>query len=80
MLFFLTPIFYSPEMLGHEIAESIVALNPLAGLIEMARQCLLEGQALSLEEVGFAFLGPALVFAIGLVVFRRLDRSIADFI
>ncbi len=80
MLFFLTPIFYSPGMLGHELAESLVALNPLAGLIAMARKCLLEGQALSPGEVGVALLVPGLVFATGLAVFRRLDRSIPDFI
>ena len=80
MLFFLTPIFYTPEMLSDPTAEAIVGLNPLGFLIGMARRCLLEGQALGAAEISAALRGPAVVFAIGLAVFRRLDRSVPDFI
>ena len=80
MLFFATPIFYSVTMIENAWARALISLNPLARLIEMARQSLLVGQALSPSEVALGLVGPALVLGVGVWVFQSLKNGIPDVI
>ncbi|MBI3298066.1 MAG: ABC transporter permease [Elusimicrobia bacterium] len=70
-LFFLTPVFYAAEMAGPQ-GQALIALNPLAALIEATRD-LLWGRALP-ELTTPAALAAASAAA-GLFLFPRLARG-----
>lgn len=78
MLFFLTPIFYVPSMLGTPGAV-LTALNPLAQLVLRGRRCLLDGQALGFGEIVLVLLIPGAIAAAGWFVFQRAKPILADY-
>jgi lipopolysaccharide transport system permease protein len=77
--FFLTPVFFVPEMLPPQIAEWM-ALNPMAAFIGAIR-----GPLLGTPGAGWAsLLLPALyavaALGLGFFVFRRLQQHFEDFL
>ena len=80
LLFFLTPIFFSAKLAGDGLARLVLELNPLTQLIGIARQSLLYGGPVSPTELGLAMVGPLVVLAFGIMVFRALRSKIADYI
>lgn len=73
-LFFLTPVFYTPELLPPATAR-LVALNPLGGLIGAAR-ALLWGNAPS--GLGLPLAVTAVAALLGLGAFPRLARDVEE--
>jgi len=80
VLFFLTPVFFTLDVAGKGFARLILELNPLTGLITIARQSLLYGGAIHFEELVLALLGPMVVMGLGVVVFRSTRTKIPDYI
>jgi ABC-type polysaccharide/polyol phosphate export permease len=80
MLFFLTPVFYSPEIVQGEFAMQMLWLNPLTGLITMAREALLYGGPITVLEAAQALVGPLLVLGLGVVTFSSARPKIPDYI
>jgi lipopolysaccharide transport system permease protein len=80
VLFFLTPVFFAPTIAGEGFARQLLELNPLTGLITIAREALLYGGTIGLGEMGLALLGPVVVLTLGIVVFRSTRARIPDFI
>lgn len=80
MLFFLTPIFYAPDMMEHPAVGKLMMFNPLAQLIILARKSLLERSWLGMDEIVVAFAGPIVVTLVGWMVFRRSKGLIPDYI
>jgi len=79
LLFFLTPVFYAPEMLPPRIARWLDA-NPMSGFIGAVR-----GPLLGMHDGGLSSLLLPAVFAgvaalLGWWVFRRLQRHLEDFL
>jgi ABC-type polysaccharide/polyol phosphate export permease len=77
--FFLSPVFYAPEMLPAALAPWF-DLNPMAGFLDAIRAPLL-----GMPSAGAAALLPPLLFAAlalaaGAWVFRRLERHLEDFL
>ncbi len=72
LVFYLSPILYSAAMVPEWLRDAML-LNPVAVLVEAARDALLHGRALpALREVAaLGFCGA--VFVLGHVVFRRLS-------
>lgn len=52
MLFFITPVFFLPEVAGEGMARTVIEMNPLTGLIRLARQALLYGGPVELSQAG----------------------------
>jgi lipopolysaccharide transport system permease protein len=52
IMFYVTPILFRPDQLGHGRLAQIVSLNPLAVLLELIRKPLLDGQFPSTWTVG----------------------------
>lgn len=80
LLFFITPIFYLRSQLGNRLASAIIGLNPLAQIIDMARNAVLQGRALPLLPLAAA-LGLnlfALLFAYR--VFKKLEPRFAEYV
>ncbi|RPH94646.1 MAG: hypothetical protein EHM68_13820 [Lysobacterales bacterium] len=80
VLFFLTPVFFAAEVVGDGLPRLALEINPLTGLLSLAREALLYGGHVFLAEVGLALLGPALVLAFGVIVFRATRARVADYI
>ncbi len=78
MLFFLTPIFYSVDIIDHPRARQAVGLNPLTLITDAGREALLYGRAPS--GIPLMLGGSLVVLLLGWLVFRRLRPAIADFI
>lgn len=70
-LFFLTPVFYTADLVG-PAGRTLVALNPLAALIEAARALLWGGAP---PALGPALACAAAAAAAGVLLFPRFERG-----
>lgn len=80
LLFFLTPIFYSVEMLDNDLALTVIGLNPIAAFAGAGRQVLLAGEWIGVEALVPILVVPAAVFATGWWVFSRLRDSLPEYV
>jgi lipopolysaccharide transport system permease protein len=80
VLFFLTPVFFNVEVAGDGFARHLIELNPLTGLIMIAREALLYGGAVTVMQVSLVLGGSLLVLAFGAMVFRSIKPKIPDYI
>lgn len=80
LLFFLTPVFFSIDVVPEGFARVVLQLNPLTQLIDLARNALVYGGQVGVADVGLALLGPLLVLAFGVLVFRASRNRIPDYI
>jgi lipopolysaccharide transport system permease protein len=77
VLVFVSPVAYSLSTLGPR-AETLLAINPLVGIIEAFRWTLLPTPPPSAMALGFAIGITALLAVGGLVYFSRFAREFAD--
>jgi lipopolysaccharide transport system permease protein len=79
VLFYLTPIIY-PAHLIPEVLQPLLALNPLAALVEGYRDLFLEGVVpLGMREVWLLAVS-VVVYAVGASVFARARGEFADLV
>jgi ABC-type polysaccharide/polyol phosphate export permease len=79
--FFLTPIVYSPEGLNGRVPEWIFFLiewNPMSVYVRGFRHTLYDGSAPSLGKLSMMALYALMTMSVGLVVFHRLNRRVAE--
>jgi len=76
---FVTPIIYPVTFLPRRF-QQILALNPMAGIVEGFRSCLFPGRPMDLTLVGVSALVTLLVLVVGAVYFRKTERTFADII
>jgi lipopolysaccharide transport system permease protein len=79
MWLFVTPVIYPTSFLPEHL-QTLMALNPLAGIIEGFRACLFPGQALNATLTAVSLTMAVVVFLAGLVYFRSTERAFADVI
>ena len=77
MLFWATPIFYSPEM-APDFLQLVLIANPLSSFIGAMRAALLEGQAPSGRELGLMGLWVSMTLTSGAWVFVRYRPRFAE--
>jgi lipopolysaccharide transport system permease protein len=77
--FFLSPVFYAPEMLPESIARWL-HLNPMSGFIGAIRGPLLGMDGSAATSLLAPALAAALSLGVGIWVFRRLQRHLEDFL
>jgi ABC-type polysaccharide/polyol phosphate export permease len=80
MLFFLTPIFYSPQGITSAPLRMVTAFNPLATAITLARETLLYGRVAALWHTVAVVVAPLGVLILGWRVFHRFKGRIPDYI
>ena len=80
MLFFITPVFFTPEVVGEGMARTVVEMNPLTGLVSLAREALLYGGPIDMAQAGLALLGPMVVLILGGMLFHAVKPRIPDYI
>lgn len=78
ILLFVTPIFYGIDFLGHGVARDLVALNPLAALIDFSRSLVIDAAVPSLSLAGLWVLFHAIMLVFSLGIFRRLEPTFAE--
>lgn len=77
VLFFLSPIAYSTQLIPGGRAQLLYALNPMVGVIEMFRWSLFGGAPPNQFLVA-AIVVTVVVLVTGLFYFRRMERTFAD--
>ena len=75
---FLTPVIYPLRYIPVRW-QSLMGLNPMAGVVTGFRYCLL-GSAASWQLMATSIAVSVTLFALGLFVFRRMERHFADVI
>lgn len=75
---FLTPVIYPLRYIPARW-QPLMGLNPMAGVVIGFRYCLL-GSAASWQLMGISIGVSVALFAIGLFIFRRMERRFADVI
>ena len=78
-LLYLTPIIY-PTSLVPEVVRPLLALNPLTGIIESFRACLIPGRPIPVDLLGISLAMTALVLLVGARYFRKTEREFADIV
>lgn len=75
--FYLTPIFYRPDLLPEEL-QGLFAINPMSQMLEALRSVLIDGVFPSLGLTLYLTVVCAAVFACGAVVFNSTSHSVID--
>jgi lipopolysaccharide transport system permease protein len=76
---FVTPVIYPTTFIPKRF-QTLLALNPLSGIIEGFRACLFPGRQLDSTLTAISLIVTTIVFVVGLVYFRRTERLFADII
>ncbi len=76
---FVTPVGYRTDFLPNW--RDLLALNPLAGVVDGVRWCLLAGRTdIYLPGLGMSVITASILLATGVWYFRRTERQFADII
>lgn len=76
---FITPVLY-PASYVPEKFQTLLALNPLTGVMEGFRSCLLLGELPDLRLTAISVVSTVALLAFGLAYFRRVERDFADIV
>jgi len=79
MMMFLTPVIYPVSMLGDKF-KWVLALNPMAGVIETARGALLGIREVNWQLLSISIVVSIVLFVFGIFYFRKTERYFADII
>lgn len=79
LLLFATPVIYPATMLPQRF-RWLLSLNPISGIIDAHRACILGYKPIDWPLLGISILVSLFIFITGLYYFRRTERSFADVI
>ena len=79
ILYWLTPIIYPVEIIP-EPYQTALKCNPLTGILNGLRGCIMTGTMPSLLMWGSIVLPSLLVFAIGWAVFKHYEKMVLDYV
>lgn len=75
--FYLTPIVYSVDIFPANIVE-IIGYNPMVSVINSFRDILLYGQSPDWASLTYAFLIGVIVLLVGIIIFRKFEKTFAE--
>ena len=78
LMVFVTPVIYPASVSGKY--NWIIMLNPMSGLIEAHRALILGHQMINLSMLGVSLIFTLVIFILGIVYFRKVERYFADII
>jgi len=76
--FYMTPIIYPASSIPESFRGLIFWLNPMAAISEVYRDIILVGEVKHWSEWGVASIISAIMFWLGLYVYKRLRPAFAD--
>ena len=77
MLFYVTPILYSAELFPVNM-RWILQINPLSGIISAYRDIFMYHQIPAMNSILYLVGVAAVIFFIGLAIFRKLEKGFAE--
>lgn len=77
MLFYVTPILYNASLFPKNM-RWILELNPLAGIITSYRDIFMYHQLPTMNTIIYLIGVTTVVFSLGLMIFRKLERGFAE--
>jgi len=78
LFFFLTPVVWMMDLLPNESLRFLVLVNPLAVVIEVARDVMIDGQYPSWTWLGIAYAESIVVYILGRKWFERTRGGFCD--
>ena len=78
LMIFMTPVIYPISISGR--FKWLVTLNPMTGLMEAHRACILGHHAIDFRLLGISLALTALIFVGGMFYFRSVERFFSDII
>ncbi len=78
MLFYATPILYSPDVFAHTKFSALIQLNPLATIINSYRDILYHQTLPDLKMLLLVLVTGLVILLVGIRVFRKLERGFAE--
>ena len=79
LLIFLTPVIYPLSIVGR-LNRLVIAINPVAGVIESARKVLTGSVFVDYQVLAVSFISSIVLFILGLTYFRATEKFFADII
>jgi lipopolysaccharide transport system permease protein len=76
---FVTPVIYPVNLIPRKF-QILTALNPLSGIIEGLRSCILPGRSFDATLTAISLAITAAVFVGGTLYFRKTERAFSDII
>lgn len=71
LLFYLMPVVYSIDFITSKAVKTVIQINPLYGITEMVRECVLYGRNLSSEHLIYSLCFSLIVLMIGIFIFNK---------
>ena len=78
IMLFLTPVIYPASIAGKY--SWLLALNPMMGVIQGARAALLGATPINWTLISISFVATAMLLAVGVIYFKKVERYFADII
>lgn len=78
MLFYATPILYSPDVFAGTKFEVLIHLNPLATIINSYRDLLFHQTMPDLKALMIVLAIGMIILSFGILIFRKLERGFAE--
>lgn len=78
MLFYATPILYSSDMFSGSSLAWIIKINPVAIIINAYRDIFYYQTMPNISLLLLALVGSVILFYLGLIVFRKLEKGFAE--
>lgn len=75
-MIFALPVFYSMQEIGNPLLQTAYQFNPIAGAMDLLRSSF--GNEISLQPMLSWLLQSLIWLAIGVMIFRRTERTLAD--
>jgi ABC-type polysaccharide/polyol phosphate export permease len=75
-LFYMTPIIYPPDMLQSKGLGWLVTLNPIASVLELIRQPILQGELPNASAMGTSVAVVGTLFGIASILLHKLQRQL----
>lgn len=79
LFFFLTPIVYSENVVPSQF-RSFLFLNPITGILTILRRSIANASEINYSPLVISFFLAAILFLLGLLYFRKVERYFSDII
>ena len=78
MLFYATPILYSPDVFANSKLSFIFDFNPMAIIINGYRDILYAKTSPNVSSLMFVLIGSIILLLIGVKIFKKLQKGFAE--
>ncbi len=78
LMMYVSPVIFSTSAVIPEKFRLLYAINPMVGVIEGFRASLLGGQPMPWDLITVSGLSAVVIFTVGALYFRRMERHFAD--